>query len=156
MRKLLTTVARQLDRSLQRPVSLVGPGGERRGTEDLGRQGEQLAQRWLRLEGGCKILYRNFKAPDGGEVDIVCRHEDILVFAEVKTRTSELFGRPATAVTPDKRKLIIRGAREWLRLLDKPRTPFRFDIIEILLFEGSAPDINWLQGAFQLSHPFLE
>ena len=45
-----------------------------------------------------KILYRNFKDRRGGEIDIVCREGDTLVFVEVKTRGGEEFGRPIEAV----------------------------------------------------------
>jgi putative endonuclease len=155
MHRWLGTLARRFDRRLERPVSLLTMEGTRRSPEELGRHGELLAALWLRLYAGCKVLYRNFKAPDGGEIDIVCRDGDMLAFVEVKTRTSELFGRPATAVTREKRDLIIRGAREWLRLLDNPEVTFRFDIIEILLTEGQPPDINRIPGAFQIMRPFL-
>jgi putative endonuclease len=150
MNRVFRAIAKRFDRTLRCPISLVRADGESWDKDELGRRGEQLAARWLKLEGGCKILYRNFKPPDGGEVDLVCRHDDVLVFAEVKTRTSDLFGRPAAAVTADKRELIIRGAREWLRLLDNPQIVFRFDIVEVRLGEGAVPDINWLQGAFNI------
>ena len=77
----------------------------------LGRKGEKVAARHLRSSGH-KILFRNFRAPHGGEVDIVCRdrRHDELVFVEVKTRSSEEFGRPLDAVDRKKRRLILRGA----------------------------------------------
>jgi putative endonuclease len=56
-----------------------------------------LARRFLRSHG-YKILYRNFRACGGGEIDIVCRGGDTLVFVEVKTRSDEDFGRPIEAV----------------------------------------------------------
>src|SRR5437899_12701670 len=58
-----------------------------------GAHGEKLACRFLR-RNGYKILYCNFKGRSGGEIDIVCRDNDTLVFVEVKTRTREDFGRP--------------------------------------------------------------
>ena len=61
-----------------------------------GAHGEKLAARFLRGRG-YKILYRNFKGGTGGEIDIVCRDCNTLVFVEVKTRTREDFGRPFTA-----------------------------------------------------------
>src|SRR5438128_1320284 len=54
----------------------------------LGARGEKLACAFLRGQG-YRILYRNFRARHGGEVDIVCRDKDTLVFVEVKTRTGE-------------------------------------------------------------------
>jgi putative endonuclease len=154
MNSILRAVVRSVDPTFRRPVTLAHPNGESWDKDAVGREGERLAARWLGLHGECSVLSRNFRAGDGGEVDIVCRHGDTLVFAEVKTRTSDLFGRPAAAVTAEKRELIVRGAREWLRLLDKPQVPFRFDIIEVILTDGHPPDINWLQGAFTLDHPW--
>lgn len=114
----------------------------------LGRFGEKVAARFLRRQR-YKILYRNFRANRGGEVDIVCRESDVLVFVEVKTRSSELFGRPAEAVNREKQELIARGALAWLRMLDNPDIIFRFDIVEIVM-ESGAPSFNLIRNAFQL------
>ena len=94
----------------------------------LGRWGEREAALHLRSLGW-KILRRNFRAPHGGEVDLVCRDRDTLVFAEVKTRRSEELGRPLDAVDQKKQDLIRRGALHWLRLLGMPDLTFRFDVI---------------------------
>ncbi|MEO8205610.1 MAG: YraN family protein [Chthoniobacterales bacterium] len=100
----------------------------------LGRWGEDKAARHLKSQG-YKILYRNYRAPHGGEVDIVCRHKptSTLVFTEVKTRMNEEFGRPFDAVNEKKRRLIIRGALTWLKMLDYPDIRFRFDVVEIIV-----------------------
>jgi len=113
----------------------------------LGREGEEIAARQLQ-KCGYKILRRNFRAPRGGEVDLVCRHGKELVFVEVKTRSSEEFGRPFDAVDQKKRRLIIRGAMRWLRLLDMPDITFRFDVVEVL----TAPpgEVRIIENAFQL------
>ena len=123
------------------------------GSEDprhrLGREGERLAARYLR-EQNYKVLYRNFRAPHGGELDLVCRdkrHSE-LVFVEVKTRTSEDYGRPLDAVDQKKRKLILRGAMAWLKMLDLPDITFRFDVVEVLMEEP--PQITHIENAFQL------
>jgi len=115
----------------------------------LGRRGEDLAVAHLRAHGH-KILRRNFRAPRGGEVDIVCRDKrhGELVFVEVKTRSSEEFGRPMDAVDQKKRRLIIRGAMTWLRMLDMPDLTFRFDVIEVI--DSDPPVIRTLENAFQL------
>ncbi len=113
----------------------------------LGREGEDIAARHLR-QCGYKILRRNFRAPHGGEVDLVCRHGKELVFVEVKTRSSEEFGRPFDAVDQKKRRLIIRGAMKWLRMLEMPDITFRFDVVEVL----TAPpgEVRVIENAFQL------
>src|ERR1700712_1799646 len=64
---------------------------------ERGTSGEKLARRFLR-RNGFKILYRNFRGRSGGEIDIVCRDGDTLVFVEVKTRSREDFGRPFEAI----------------------------------------------------------
>jgi putative endonuclease len=122
---------------------------------ELGRLGERLAARYLRRQG-YRVLYRNYRAPHGGEVDIVCRDRscDTLVFVEVKTRRGLGFGTPGEAVTRDKQKLIARGALAWLRLLDHPDILFRFDIVEIL-FDGNEPSFHIIKDAFKLPEPYI-
>lgn len=134
--------------SLSKPFHSV-IGGARCSRPELGMLGEDLAVRWLRQRGR-KILYRNYRGPHRGEVDIVCRHGEVLAFAEVKTRTSDAFNRPADAVNLEKQRLIQRGAQEWLRLLGNPKIVFRFDIVEVLLVEGETPSLNVIENAFQL------
>ena len=68
----------------------------------------------------------------------------------MKTRTNVAQYRPADAVTAEKRALVQRGAREWLRLLGRPKVAFRFDIIEVVLTEGRLPHINVIEHAFQM------
>ncbi|MDQ2867164.1 MAG: YraN family protein [Verrucomicrobiota bacterium] len=119
----------------------------------LGARGEKLARRFLRQQG-YKILYRNFRARRGGEVDLVCRDDQTLVFVEVKTRSSENFGRPFDAVNLAKQKLIARGALAWLDLLGNPDDIlWRFDVVEIVLANDGAPKFELLRDAFPLPAP---
>ena len=115
----------------------------------VGRMGEKLAARFLRYQG-LKILYRNFRAPKGGEVDIICRDEETLVFVEVKTRTSTEYGRPGRAVDREKQILITRGALAWLRELDYPDVVFRFDVVEVVLEPDRPPVFEHLENEFHL------
>jgi putative endonuclease len=116
----------------------------------LGRWGEDQAARHVKRLGW-KILRRNFRAPGGGEVDLVCRDCDTLVFAEVKTRRSEEMGRPLDAVNQKKQQLIRRGALHWLRLLEMPDITFRFDVIEVLATDPV--EIRVIESAFTLPDP---
>ena len=109
--------------------------GEGLGHLEIGELGERIAVDFLKAEGR-KVLYRNFRAPKGGEVDIVARDGKMLSFVEVKTRTSEKFGRPLDAVDREKELLIERGANEWLRLLGTREIPIRFDVVEVILRRG--------------------
>src|SRR6266699_3245498 len=106
-----------------------------------GAQGEKLARRLLRRSGG--------------EIDIVCRDRDTLVFVEVKTRTREDFGRPIAAVDREKQKRISRGGLNWLRMLDNPDILFRFDVVEVIIAEDASPHLELIKNAFPLSKPYI-
>src|SRR5947207_1479267 len=120
----------------------------------LGVRGEKLAARFLRRQR-FKILYRNFRGPRGGEIDLVCRERDTLVFVEVKTRTREDFGRPLEAVNRQKRRRISSGGLAWLRLLGDPDILFRFDVVEVIIAEGAEPRIELIRNAFSLPEPYI-
>jgi putative endonuclease len=119
-----------------------------------GALGEKLARKFLR-RNGYKILYSNFRGRRGGEIDIVCRDGDTLVFVEVKTRGSEDFGRPLEGLRADQRNRIARGGLAWLRLLDNPDILFRFDVVEVLVSDGADPRIELVRNAFQLPRPYI-
>src|SRR2546429_1360653 len=93
-----------------------------------GAHGEKLACRYLK-HSGYKILFRNFRGRSGGEIDIVCRDHDTLVFVEAKTRTPEDFGRPFEAGGRDKQKRISRGGRARPPMLDNPHNLFRLHVV---------------------------
>lgn len=126
---------------------MTGPDGRGIGAAAIGVLGERIARDWLRAQGA-KILYRNFKAPGGGEVDIVAREGRQLLFTEVKTRRAGGPGRPLDAVDRDKQRLIERGANEWLRLLGTREIPWRFDVIEVILTEGEKPLVRRVENVF--------
>jgi len=121
----------------------------------LGRLGEKLAAKHLQRHG-YKVLYRNYRRKDGGEVDLVCRDKRSgeLVFIEVKTRRTRDFGAPSHAVNAEKRDLIARGAIAWLRLLDFPDIRYRFDIVEVIAGAGTKPEITIVENAFTLPEPY--
>src|SRR6266436_5695306 len=119
-----------------------------------GARGEKLARRYLR-RNGYKVLFRNFRGRSGGEIDVVCRDKDTLVFVEVKTRGREDFGRPFEAVDRNKQKRISRGGLAWLRLLDDPDILFRFDVVEVIIAEGKQPRVELIRNAFALPEPYI-
>ena len=119
-----------------------------------GARGERLARRHLR-RNGYRVLFRNFRGRTGGEIDLVCRDHDTLVFVEVKTRTRQDFGRPIAAVDRQKQKRIARGGLAWLRMLDNPDILFRFDVVEVVLLENSKPRIEIIKNAFRLPAPYI-
>jgi len=117
-----------------------------------GNLGEQAARRFLRQQG-LKFLTANFRSPRG-EIDLIFRDADCLVFAEVKTRSSEEWTRPAAAVDARKRRLLSLTALDYLRLLKNPPVKFRFDIVEVLLAEGAVREIRHLPNSFPLAKPY--
>jgi len=121
----------------------------------LGERGEDFAARFLRRRG-YKILVRRFKSR-GGEIDIVCRDHDWLVFVEVKTRVTDQLGAPSESVQRVKQRHLSKAALDYLRLLDNPRIHWRFDIVEVLLREMARKpdDLRLIQNAFDLSEPFV-
>src|SRR3954465_13817579 len=110
-----------------------------------GNLGEKAARKHLR-KLGLKFLVANYRSPRG-EVDLVFRDQDCLVFVEVKTRSSEDWTRPAAAVDSDKKRLLSQAALDYLRLLKNPEIKFRFDIVEVLLSEGEIDQIRHLPNA---------
>ncbi|MBQ2380549.1 MAG: YraN family protein [Akkermansia sp.] len=113
----------------------------------LGEYGELVAASYLRAKG-LKVLYRNFRYGDSGEIDIVCRDNKTLVACEVKSSGSPQSGAPMRAVNHAKRDLLRKGMRNWLHLLKRDDIPTRFDIIEVYLLPGQKPDIRHHAGAF--------
>lgn len=112
----------------------------------IGFYGEQTAASFLRSRG-VRILRQNFRWGGRGEIDLVGRQGDTLLFCEVKSATSTAPGAPRRAVNRKKRELLRLGARNWLELLGKP-VPFRFDVVEVLLRPAEKPQLNWIQHAF--------
>jgi putative endonuclease len=116
-----------------------------------GELGERAAEAHLKTLG-LKLLARNFRS-ERGEIDLVFRDADCLVFVEVKTRTSGGWTRPAAAVNARKRKLLSQTALDYLKLLKNPPVKFRFDIVEVLLTDGVVREIRHLPNTFALSRP---
>ena len=114
--------------------------------------GERAARKRLK-KLGLKFLTANFKS-DRGEIDLVFREQDCLVFVEVKTRSSEDWTRPAAAVDARKRRLLSLCAMDYLRLLKNPHVKFRFDVVEVLLSESRVSEVRHIPNAFALSTPY--
>jgi putative endonuclease len=117
-----------------------------------GELGERAAKKFLQ-KAGLKFLAANFRSARG-EIDLVFRDDDCLVFVEVKTRSSEEWSRPADAVDARKKKLLSQTALDYLKLLKNPEVKFRFDIVEILLAEGAVREIRHLPNTFALAKPY--
>src|SRR5947208_1761147 len=107
-----------------------------------GELGERAAKKYLRKQG-LKFLTANFKS-DRGEIDLIFRDGDCLVFVEVKTRSSEEWTRPAAAVDARKRRLLSQTGLDYLKMLRNPQVKIRFDIVEVLLSSSEVKEIRHL------------
>lgn len=117
-----------------------------------GRAGERAAKKFLQRQG-LKFLTANFNS-DHGEIDLVFRDGDCLVFVEVKARSADAWTRPAEAVNPRKQRLLSQTALAYLRLLREPRVRIRFDIVEVLLDGNEVREIRHLPNSFELTRPY--
>ena len=117
-----------------------------------GELGERAAKQHLQKRG-LKFLTANFRS-ERGEIDLIFRDDDCLVFVEVKTRSSEDWTRPAAAVDARKKRLLSLTALDYLRLLKNPEVKFRFDIVEVLLTDGAVREVRHLPNSFTLTKPY--
>ena len=117
-----------------------------------GQLGEGAARKCLKKKG-LKFLTANFRS-GRGEIDLVFRDRDCLVFVEVKTRSSEEWSRPAAAVDETRRRRLTRAGLDYLHLLKNPPIKVRFDIVEVLLANGAVNEIRHLPNTFEMQKPY--
>jgi putative endonuclease len=96
---------------------------------ETGALGERIACDFL-SENGYQILGNNYRCP-GGEIDIIARQEDTLVFVEVRTKKSRLFGSPEESITPVKREKLRALAQYYLQEHESIRLNWRIDVVAI-------------------------
>jgi putative endonuclease len=119
-----------------------------------GLWGERQAAIFLEKKG-YKIISRRFRVTARDEFDLIARLGDILVFIEVKTRGTELFGRPVSAVDRNKRHHLSRAAVRYLQRLKQP-VNFRFDVVEVVGKEDDPlPVIRHIESAFTLDRCYV-
>ena len=111
----------------------------------MGMSGEDLACQELENRG-YSVLARRYRVRSG-ELDIVARDGETLVFVEVKARASHAFGTAAEAVTPAKQRRLMRLATEYMMRERLQECPCRFDVVSIH-FDAGAPEIEIIQNAF--------
>jgi putative endonuclease len=112
----------------------------------LGRWGEAQAAEYL-SQRGYHILERNVRTPYG-ELDLVARQEAVLVFVEVKTRSSAAFGLPEAAVTPRKQAHLLAAAQAYLQAHPNLQGDWRVDVIAVQRPpRGKAPEITHFENA---------
>ena len=115
-------------------------------TTELGVLGERIAAAFL-TDAGLRLLDRNWRCRDG-ELDIVAREGDALVFCEVKTRRGIGFGHPVEAVTPTKQRRLRTLAQRWLAAHDEHAPDLRFDVVGVLVRPDRPALVTHLRAAF--------
>lgn len=112
---------------------------------EIGKKGEALAQHYLQNHGytllTCNWRFHKY------ELDIVCTHSNQLIIVEVKTRSSELFGQPYEAVTPQKIRRIVAATQAYIYKYHIDQE-VRFDIVSILISDSNKPEIKHIKDAF--------
>jgi len=104
---------------------------------DTGILGEKIACDFL-TRRGYRILETNYRSPYG-EVDIIARHQDYLVFIEVRAKRSLKFGSPEESITPAKKEKMIATAWHYQQALDNPSPLWRIDIVAVELNQKDEP-----------------
>lgn len=114
----------------------------------IGKIGESLAVAHLKARG-CKILAQNYRA-GRGEIDLIVKDGQFIVFVEVKTRRSLKFGVPQAAVTKQKQRQISKIALTYLQSKNLWDAPCRFDVIGIhLSYQAELLRLEHIESAFE-------
>jgi len=111
---------------------------------DLGRKGEDAAVNYFQ-QNGYEIIQRNW-TNEKYEIDIIARNEEFIVFAEVKTRSSNYWGNPEEAVSKGKIRRIVEAADFYLKEYDI-ELPARFDVVAAI-WNGKGFEIDHIDDAF--------
>lgn len=122
--------------------------GDKLNKHEFGMQGEDIACRFIESHGG-RILERNFRFK-GGEIDVIYKDGNYIVFGEIKYRSSSTFGMAEEAVGYRKQRTISRGCDFYVlqKNLDQ-FTPIRFDVIALNIDEGqNRVKVHYIKNAF--------
>ncbi|HEY59101.1 MAG TPA: YraN family protein [Anaerolineae bacterium] len=115
--------------------------------KNLGKWGERQAAQYL-IRAGIEIIEHNYYTPHG-EIDLIGREEQQLIFFEVKTRTGSAFGNPEEAVTPKKKQHLINSALFYLQEHCENEPDWRIDVIAIKRKANQELEILWFKNAIE-------
>ncbi len=118
----------------------------------FGKLGEDCAAKFLEAEG-YTIVARNFRIRSA-EIDIIARRDELIIFVEVKARSSIRHGLPAEAVNLRKQKKIIEAAGVFLQDENFCDCACRFDVVEVYLRGELVEEINHIENAFEVVGEF--
>lgn len=121
---------------------------------DLGHWGEDIAVEYM-TGNGWYLRHRNW-CYDGIEIDQVYIDEEdsILVFVEVKTRSTDMYGNPSEAVDAEKRRRIVHAVAAYLTAFKKENREVRYDIISIIGTPDTQHTIRHIEDAFTMLDPY--
>lgn len=111
---------------------------------NIGKKGEDTAEKYL-IKNGYEIIERNFSCRQG-EIDIIAKDKDEVIFIEVKTRTNTEYGRPIDSITYFKQNHILKSIKYYLYLNKLENEYIRIDVIEIF-FKNNKFYINHIKNA---------
>ena len=114
--------------------------------KDSGDEGEAIAKKHL-LDLGLTIVETKYRYGKAGEIDIIAKDGDVLVFCEVKMRHNDQYGDPEFAITPKKQSQIRKIAAAYLYEREIDNQECRFDVVAIKKY-GAKPEINYIPNAF--------
>ncbi len=114
----------------------------------IGGTGERIASAYLK-KLGYRILESNFRTPFG-EIDIVARLGRVIVFVEVKSRTTSSFGPPYLSITKSKERSIVKNALFYLKRLKISNADWRIDIVSVKLnYDRGLESIELIESAIE-------
>lgn len=117
--------------------------------QQFGQQAEDMAVHYLKKKG-YKIIARNHRTRSG-EIDVIARDGQTLVFVEVKARTSNRYGSAKAAVTAHKQRQVSKVALGYLKATDQSHVKARFDVVTVSCRDG-VHDIDLIRNAFELNY----
>jgi len=118
----------------------------------VGNKGESIAEDYLKRKG-YEIIHRNYRCRLG-EIDIIAKDDDTIVFIEVRTKQNRNYGTPQDSVTPMKMDKISKTALSFIQGKNLTGFSYRFDFIAVTYSQGK-PNIEHIENAFVPSGRYM-
>lgn len=115
-------------------------------SHELGRIGENIIADYI-TKLGYKVVERNFEC-NQGEIDIIAKDKEELVFIEVKTRTDISYGEASEAVTDTKKRHLINSIKYYIYKQKLENQPIRIDVAEVYINKGKVK-VNYIKQAIE-------
>jgi putative endonuclease len=116
--------------------------------QELGDMGELAAARRA-AEAGYEILEKNYRFKGDAEADLVCRLDDVLIFVEVRTTSTDYLESPALSVDRRKQGQVVRAARLFMKEQRMGDYYVRFDVAAVKVNQEGEASVDWIEDAFR-------